>query len=287
MKKPQIQFLLVALLGLLLAGCATAPTLTPNRLLPWNWFKPDPLAKVAKAEAQIESSKLQLLELSQQLYLAALRELELDPHPSVYLTHAMDYLHRGQDNQAAALGPIPPETVRAVELMVAQRASEDPAEKIKGDKALAAIDRLSENYSKRLALAEEAIDAAHEATAKAFTRARTAEEKYDRIWFWIWCAVIGYVALQILPGIAKFFPALAPVAKLAGWVAGPVVQASYSQLRAAVGTVIQTAEKTGQLGVEALRERLNAKVSEDEQDELHRHYTAAKLEAARAPQPAP
>lgn len=264
------KFLGIGLATLLLAGCVSMPGGKPNPLLPWNWGKGDPAAKIEKFEARIETSKLGLIQISQELFEATMRELNAIPEPSPAIDRAKDYLGRGNSNLNHAVGPLLPERVREVAAMVAQRASSNPGEQAAGDKALAAIDRRSDKLVDALLESNVALGKAREAEGKALQRARLAEEKWDKMWFYIYLAIGGYVLLQILPLILRAFPVLAPISEMASWVAAPLVKASYNRLREGVVEVVKTAKAAGSVGVAAVEAMIDGPIDPHEQKILSR-----------------
>lgn len=192
------------------AGCMAVRTSAPNPWLPWNWGKGDPVAKVQKAEEQVFTAKVQLAKQAQGLVEANNAELQSDPKPDDFTARAIGYGRRAAEDLAQALGPLSPADARNVDKMVSMRQSADPAEKASGDELLATIDRISAVQATALAIARDEVQAAHEAEAAAYARARIAEEKWDRAWFWLITAGIAYLVWAwVLPLIGDNVPQLA------------------------------------------------------------------------------
>ena len=155
--------------------------------------------------------------------------------------------------------------------MVEQRKSEDPKEKAEGDKALAALDRQAEKLQAAQAKQKARIAEAIEKEHAAYARAREAEEKYDRMWFYIYMGVGAFIFIQLLPLLATVFPALALPAKAANAVLAPVATASLAKMKRATGAVIALAEK-GTVTAAAIREHFDPPLAEADQNDVRRHY---------------
>lgn len=280
----RFRLVIAIILSVALAGCATAPAARGSRLLPWNWFASDSTAKVEQAQARGDAADDKLRREAQRM--AQATKLAIDEEKarqlavggvSRELTTAAEYAGRTVALLNASEGFLAFDVQRELAEMVRQRNSAVEAERARGDKLLTAADRIAENAATLKVKSEQALAAAQKQVGAEQQRALVAEEKYHRVWFCIWCALGGIALLKVLPLLAGAFPALAPIARVASWVVAPTVQAGYSKLRATVGGLIASAEKAGNLTAEAIRAHLDGPITESEQSELHRHYTAAKL----------
>jgi len=263
----------------MLAGCATTPSARGSRLLPWNWFSSDSTAKVEKAEAKGAAAELSLRRDAQRNAIATAEAIAAEKarqlaagEVSRELTTAEDYAGRTVRALDASEGFLAFDVRRELSEMVRLRNSQIEAERVRGDKLLAAADGIAQRSAEAKVKADADIAAAHKKVAAEQQRALVAEEKYNRMWFWIYVAVGGIAFLKILPVLAAVFPALTPIATAAGWIEAPLVQAGYSRLRRTVGGLIATAEKGGQLTADAIRLHLDTPLPESEQIAIKSHY---------------
>ncbi len=196
------------------------------------------------------------------------------------LTTAGDYARRTVQALDARNGFLDFDVETELTSMVALRNSQIIEERNRGDKLLAAADRIAQKAATAKVDAGHRLARAQKAVGDEQQRALVAEEKYHRIWFWIWVAIGIYILVQILPLVAHAFPGFSPIAKLASWIAAPMVQAGYSRLRKSVGEIIHTAESGGAMAVDAIRAKINGPNSEAEQNEIRKQYNAAAAKAA-------
>lgn len=268
------------------AGCTSFAT-RGSRMLPWNWFSSDSTAKIEKAQVREQTADTQLREAAHRNAIATTEAIAIEKARQLAeggisreLETAADYAQRTVQSLNASEGFLGFDVQREISEMVRLRNSQVAAERERGDKLLAAADKIAGRAATAKVAASKALTLAQKKVGEEQQRALVAEEKYHRIWFWIWFAVGGYVLMQILPLLAQAFPAVGPIAKAASWIAAPAVQAGYSRLRGAVGNVINTAEKASSISIEVLRERLDGPISPNEQDELFRHYLTAKAKTS-------
>ncbi len=255
---------------LLLAGCVSVPSPAPNRLLPWNWFHSDATARLEKAElknlrAEWASIHAALIEARKaQVVLASAPK-----SPEVDLAIRFVGNATGLMNQVTPLTAAEDSSLRSIVTGFLSFNPDLVAEAEKRQLKLEAeIGRLSDNI-----VATAAREQALKDELKVANTANAADaSKYRRIWFWIWTAIAVYVFIQVLPVISKLFPAFAPIAKAASWIAAPAVQAGYSRLREAVGETIHAAKQAGSISIEKLREKIDGPIDLAEQKELHQQF---------------
>lgn len=268
-----LPFVILLVLGLFLHGCASAPALTLNRLLPWNMFHPDMSARLEKAEIKnlrAEWASVHAALIESRKAAEALRTAP--PSPQV------DLAVRFVSNANSLLGQVTPLTAAEdmdLRKIVAGFLSFQPDLVAEAEKKQAALERKLEKLS-----AEVVKTAAAEEAVTGLLKISNAENavqasKYRRLWFWIWTAIAIYVLIQILPIISKLFPALTPVAKAASWIAAPAVQAGYSRLRGAVGETLHAAQRVGSMTIDTLRQNIDSSIDVAEQKELAKQFKAA------------
>lgn len=272
---------------LLLAGCATAPSARGSRLLPWNWFASDSTAKVEKAEAKGAAAESSLRRDAQRNALATAEAIAAeksrqlaDGGVSRELTTAEDYAGRTVRALDASEGFLAFDVRAELTEMVRLRNSQVAAERARGDKLLAATDALATKAAEAKVRSDTDIAAAHKKVAAEQQRALVAEEKYNRIWFWVYVAVSGYVLLQLLPLLAKVFPGFGPLAHFSGMVLSPVAQATLGKMKRATGQLIHAAETGATVSAAAIRERFDGPLAESDQAEIARNYHLARAKAS-------
>lgn len=251
--KPAIAILIL----IVVTGCSSTPGGRGSRLLPWNWFSPDHATQLADAEEKKANTEDAVTNEAHRDMAKTVNTLLADPAPNKYTSQALRFSRHG-------LGLL--DQVRQIPFAQQQE-----------DQQLVA-DLLSENVQIRTAAIkrEAADEAAANAMAIDLAAAKKVEgvltkklkvsdiqyqaqaEKYRRVWFWIWIFVGGYILLQALSGISKFFPALAPVTQFAGTILAPAMQGAYNRLTKAVGTAISDAEKTSQEQADNMRRHIEA-----------------------------
>lgn len=275
--------LLLAALYVLGSGCVSAPAARGSRLLPWNWFSSDSTAKVEKAEARGDLADDRLhaeahkMAEATKLAIAAEKVRQLAAGGvSRELTTAEDYAGRTASLLGASGGFLAFDTQRELAEMVRLRNSEVQAERTRGDKLLAAADKIAESAATLKIKAARELAAANAKVGAEQQRALVAEEKYNRVWFWIIVGLAAYALLQILPLIAKAFPGFGPLATVSGMILSPVTQATLGRMKRVTGELIHAAETGATVTAAAIRERFDAPLSEADQNGIAKAYSAAR-----------
>ncbi|PAW75168.1 MAG: hypothetical protein B9S38_02460 [Verrucomicrobiia bacterium Tous-C4TDCM] len=276
---------------LLTTGCSTTGGAgRGSRLWPWNWKASDSTAALARAEAKDATASTGLRKDAQRNAAATVAAIEEEKARQLAagglsreIQTAAEYAGRTAQALNASEGFLAFDTQRELVAMVRLRNSQVEAERTKGEKLLAAADRLAERAAEQKVAADADREAANKKVQQEQQRALAAEEKYNRMWFWIYAGLGVFAFLKVLPVLAAAFPALAPVATVAGWLDAPFVQAGYSRLRGSVGEAIARAEKIGGMSADALRIIVDTPATVAEQKAIAAHYIAAtaKLKAAQ------
>lgn len=245
-----------------LAGC-NSPAGQGSRLLPWNWFHADANKRLEKAEAKTEHLEHEAVHTAHVETVKAGLALAVagDSKP-------VEIARRTVGNAKGLLAQVSPLT--AAEDAEARSIVDDflsgQVERVAAaERAQAAAEKQNGQLSRDLAAASEALKVAEGKLAQANLENATAAAKYRRLWFWIYTIAGSWVALQILAGISRFYPALAPVARVAGLVSAPVVQAAYERTTSAVARAIVDAEKISTQTADTLRYYLDPRADEAEQ----------------------
>jgi hypothetical protein len=234
-----------------LCGCAS-PAGRGSRLLPWNWFSPDRAGQLAEQQKATTGAEHELVKAAQENVRATSQALAVAP-ASQAVTVAQDFNGRADAQLAQAVGALPADKVQQLEQLVAQLTSENAeiraagavelAKRDKAESALAAALEDSRNREAKLTEQLKQSDLQYQAQA----------EKYRRVVFWVAVIAGGWLALQLLAGISRFYPGLAPVARLAGMVSAPVVHAAYERVTAAGGRMLADMEKSSAVLAEQVR----------------------------------
>jgi hypothetical protein len=251
-----------ASLLLLLAGCAT-PAGQGSRLLPWNWFHPDANKRLEKAEARSERAADSTVHAAHvETAKAGLALAGAGDAPAVQAARRFLGNANGLLAQVAPLTATEDAAARSIVAGLLSGSAEFIA---KAEKAQAAAEKDNAQVSRELAAAGAALETATGKLAQANRENAESAAKYRRLWFWIYCIAGGWVALQALSGLARFYPGLAPVARLAGSLVAPAVQAAYTRATAGVSKAIADAEQAGNGAAETLRTYLDPRLDTAEQ----------------------
>ncbi len=252
-------------------------------MLPWNWFASDSTAAVAKAEAKGDAADTTLRGQAQVMAEATKLAIEEEKARQLAaggisreLMTAGEYADRTVSILGATEGWLGFSAQRQIAEMVRLRNSAVTEERTRGDKLLAAADRIAGNAAAMKIKAEQDLAAAHRAVAGEQRRALVAEEKYNRIWFWIIVAVGVFVLLQLLPLIAKAFPGVGPLATAAGMILSPVAQATLGTMRKQAGQLIHKVESKVEVTAATLREHFDGPLAVADQRSIAAAYDAAK-----------
>jgi hypothetical protein len=261
--------LLVALT--LLAGCASSAG-RGSRALPWNWFAPDHATQLETAQARTRDAEGTQIKAAQENVRATGQALAAEPSPTLPVQVAKEFNNRADAALAQAAGPLTAATDRDLALMVGRLTSENESLRAAGAVELARRDRAEAAISREL----EALRAREQATTakliESDRRYQEQAEKHRRVWFWIYLIVGGWVLLQVLSGLARFYPGLAPVARAAGMVAAPAVQAAYNRTTTAIGRALADAEAVSKDTADGIRKYLDAQTDAAEQVAIRESY---------------
>lgn len=192
------------------------------------------------------------------------------------LTTAEEYAGRTVSLLGASEGFLAFDVQRELAEMVRLRNSEVQAERTRGDKLLAAADKIAESAATLKIKAARELAAANAKVGAEQQRALVAEEKYNRVWFWIIAGISAYVLLQVLPLIAKAFPGFGPLATLSGMILSPVTQATLGRMKRVTGQLIHAAETGATVTAAAIREGFDGPLSEADQKDISAAYLSAK-----------
>lgn len=281
----------LALLIFLLAltGCASVPSARGSRLLPWNWFSSDSTAALSKAEHKEDLAKDDLRRLAQEFIASAnaalaaekARQLAAGGTVSTEVTVAGDMTGRAGETLAQSEGALAPAKLREAERMVALLTSQLQAERAAGAQMLGLLDRTVNTTVTRLDAAGDKIAGLQTDVKNEQQRALVAEAKYNKLIFWVGALVLGWLLLQLLPLLSAVFPALAPVAHVAGMVIAPAVQAGYNRMKSAIGSGIHAVETVSTAAAAALRAELDPPLTLADQAGVAAHYATTAGTANR------
>ena len=265
--------LLVLVGGLLLGGCST-PAGRGSRLLPWNWFAPDRVAQLEKAEAKNDEAAQNLGKSAQEDVRAAKDALAKAPD-SLAVATARQFNNRADAKLGEVFGPLTVAKDLELQQLVDKLCSDLPEINAEGINEMLIRDRAAMADSEALRKSRESIADLTDKLKTSDLKYQATAEKYRRVLFWIGLAVGGFLLLQVLSGLAKFYPSLAPVANLAGRVVAPAIQAASDKLHRAVGKAIAEAEKAADGSAAILRKYLDATTDEDHQETIRKSYEVA------------
>lgn len=257
-----------------LAGCSTPAGRGP-RWLPWNWASPDHATQLEAAQGRTHEAEARQVKVAQQHVRATAQALATEPEPSRSVEVARDLNARADAALAQAVGPLSAEEDRTLARMVAQLTSENAALRAEGAAALAARDRHEAALSREIEILRAREAEVTSRLIESDRRYQAQAEKHRRLWFWIWLILGGWIVLQILAGIARFYPALAPVSRLAGMVTAPALQASYDRFSTAVGRTLADAQRASDDVAERLRDLLDRNTDAPEQQAIRHNYEIA------------
>jgi hypothetical protein len=268
------------LLCLFLTSCVSAPTGQGSRLLPWNWFHPDANAKLANATTRENNAEDAAVHTAHTESRKA--ELALEgAGDSASVAAARRFL----GNSNGLLAQVSPLTAteettarKIVSGLLSGSAEFIPA----AEKLQATAEKTAGKQSREIEAANAAIVEAQGKLASANAVNMASAEKYRRLWFLIWCIIGGWLLLQLLSGIARFYPTFGPIARVAGFLSAPAVQASYERVTKAISTAVVDAEKAGSAVAENLRSHLDGPLDEAEKKVIHAKVLTAKKKAAAA-----
>ncbi len=262
------RFILPAFLALTLglSGCFSAPTTHGSRLLPWNWFSSDSTVKVKKLEKSLDDADAVLLANAQRNSHAAVlsigmerdRQIATTGAPSVELLTASDYAARSSQSLDAANGFLDFNVEHELADMVRLRNSKLAEDRAKGDGLLQHADTSAARAAGDKTALTGKLDDAHTAVGAEQQRGLIAEEKLNKFWFYVWCIAGAWLFMQFLPALSAIFPALAPVAHVAGTILAPAVQTGYNRVRTAMGEALHAVEKVSAEAAQAGRTSLDA-----------------------------
>lgn len=269
-----LQIGLCALLLAALAGCASSAGRGP-RWLPWNWAAPDHATQLERSQSRTAQAADAQVKAAQENVRATGQALAAEPAPSLPVQVARELNARADASLAQAVGAITAATDRDLALMVARLTSENEGLRARGAADLATRDRAEAALSRSLEEAREREAVVTSRLIESDRRYQEQAEKHRRLWFWIWLILGGWFLLQIVSGLARFYPGLAPLARAAGMVSAPAIQASYDRLTTAGGRAIADAEKTSKAMADMLREFLDRNADEPEQRAIREAYQAA------------
>jgi len=262
-------FLLVILV--LLSGCAS-PAGPGSRLLPWNWFHPDANARMEKATTRADVAGAKTVHAATgEIFKASIAAQALAPG------RPKDVTTRFVGSGLALLQQVSPLTAAesADALAIAQGLlSEEAAAREAAEQRQAASETANARLSRDLAAAGLALDGATGKLASANRANAEGAAKYRRLWFWIYAVAGGWLALQAISGLARFYPGLAPIAHFAGSLAAPAVQAAYTRATSGVSKAIADAEKAGNGAAETLRAFLDPRLDTAEQAAIAKPFRA-------------
>jgi len=261
------------LLVCLLAGCASNPG-RGSRLWPWNWFAPDHATQLVQAQERTGEQERKVLKGAQEDVRAAGHALA-GAESSRAVDTAKAFTAKADAKLGQALGSLTAEQDQQLLALVLQLTSELAEERASGAAELRRRDG-RENALARDLEESRASEAAIKDKLIESDRRYQAEAEQARRWkFWIFAIVGGWVALQVLAGISRFYPALQPVARLAGTVAAPAVQAAYNRVTNAVGRAISDAEKVSTATADTIRSYLDPITDEADQQAIRETYLHA------------
>lgn len=278
-----IAVILLAALLCASSGCVSTPGGRGSRLLPWNWFSSDSTSQVEKAEKREEQAdntlrtEAQRMAEATKLAIAAEKARQLaEGGVSRELTTAEDYAGRTVSLLNASEGFLAFDVQAELAEMVRLRNSQVQAERARGDKLLAGADKIAERAATLKIKAARELAIANGKVAAEQQRALVAEEKYNRTWFWILVGLGVYALLQLLPLLAKAFPAIGPLSTAAGMILSPVAQATLGKMKKVTGELIHTVESGAAISANAIRERFDGPLSEHDQSDIAKAYAAAR-----------
>lgn len=266
MRPPATRQLLVyiaaLLAALLLAGC-TAPATRGSRLLPWNWFAPDHATQLEKSEAKTARAETTAVKSAQIENAKTIEALKTAPSGDRSVQIATRTSANAQLLLDNAVGSISAEAALELRATVADLISENSTLRAQGESAQARAEHTLAQQSAALDALRVTNDAITDKLKASDLRYQAAAASARKWKFWIFAIIGGWFLLQILSGAAKFFPALAPLSRVAGMVSAPVLQAVNNKLHTGIGTAIAAAQKQSASLADQLRDFLDKPLDDD------------------------
>jgi len=262
------------LLAVMLAGCASHTGSRGSRALPWNWFAPDRVAALEKAEGRAALASAALVKEAQANVRATSHAIAVAP-ASREVAVAHEFNTRADAQLAQAVGTVTATQDARLRGLVDKLRSELDAEREAGSRELAQRDRAAASLSDALKRSEAAVASATERLKASDLKYQAQAAKYRRLVFWVVAGVVAWFALQLLAGAAKFFPALSPVSRVAGLVSAPVSQALANRSLGAVGRALAGVERLSANAASFARQQLDAETDVSEQQQIRAAYEAA------------
>jgi hypothetical protein len=258
---------------LMLAGCAATGG-RGARLLPWNWFAPDHATQLTEAQGDTQLGEEKVTAEAHRDLGKTVATLELDPAPNKYTLQALRFGRHGL-GLLDQVNRIPFDQAQADAQLVLDLLSDDAVVRAAAEhrqvkdevKAAGLVRDLTESKERENALTEK---------LKASDLKYQAEAEQARRWkFWILALVIGWIALQALSGLSRFYPALAPISRAASMVAAPAIHAAYNRVTTAAGRALADAEKFSKEAAETIRTHLDGSMDVADQAEVRKQYEIA------------
>jgi ElaB/YqjD/DUF883 family membrane-anchored ribosome-binding protein len=261
------------LLVLLLTGCTSSPG-RGSRLAPWNWFSPDQSTALQVQEQKTEAAADKLVKKAQENVRATGKGIAL--LPSGLLKQVLEeYNTRADSELAVAVGALPAQTDRELATLVQQLTSDNAALRAQGADAAEKRQRIESGLGRELEEARQR-EAALTDKLQASDLKYQAEAEQARRWkFWIGAGIAGWLALQVLTGLARFYPALAPLSHLTGMLSSPAMHAAYNRVTSATGQALADAERISKEAADTIRQQIEAPMDAADQAAIRKKYEAA------------
>jgi len=254
--KKSVLILMLVLGFILAAGCVTSSGVSR----PKNWiervvtldFTKNPIEKQEAAQKGLDKADDALVKKAQEAVVAIGKSLD-KAEPSVAVDTAKAWNDQAKQALDVAVGPVLPERMNKLNELVSWQL--DNTKQVESTKAFDKWKRDSELIAKTHELWKKDRDQyVAESAAWAKERDETAK-KWERMWFWIWFAVGGYVFVAwVLPILAAAFPALGAANKLVHGIVSPVFTMAAHKTERVLGDVVG--------GVEELRAKVLNKTPE-------------------------
>lgn len=256
----------------LLAGCATTAG-RGSRLLPWNWFAPDHATQLQHQQEttqEIEDEVAKRVQIEVEKVVLALKAARQDDRGVQVAQRAAE---NAQQLLTRANGQVSAEDLAKLKETVQNLLSENADLRARGERQQAAAEAINLTLSGSLDESRTRESTLTEKLQESDKRYQAEAEKSRRLLFWVCIGIGSWLLLQLLSGASRFFPTLAPVARVAGLVSAPVVQAAYEKLAAGVSRTIRTGEQLAATGATiGLRQTLDNNTDEAEQAAIRAHY---------------
>lgn len=266
--------LLIALTAVLLSGCTTTSGRS-SRLWPWNWFAPDHATQLQGAQQDTQEIEDKISKRVQIEVAKVLEALKSAPQENRAVKVATRAAENAQNMLNQAAGPISAEDLAALKETVQNLLSENAELRATGERQQAAAEVINTSLSGALDDSRSREKEMTEKLQQSDLRYQAEAEKSRRLVFWGCVIVGGWILLQLLAGVSRFFPQLAPVAQLAGMVSAPVVQSLYNRATTAVGQAIASAEKVSTATADVLRVHLDGPLDEADKIVVRKNYESA------------